>query len=87
VLGKFLLIDNAFMFRKDDPKRERLAVVAKQKGMLLMICDHPDIQRGLATGEAGNAKSANLVDGVSVGYLPDLYEALEPNPLDLVISL
>ena len=87
VLGIFFFDDNAFMLRKGDPKGERLAAVAKQKGMLLMICDQCAIQRGLATGEAGDAKPANLVDGVSVGCFPDLYEALEPNPPDQVISL
>ena len=53
--------------------------MAKQGGMLLLICDQCVTQRRLATGEAGDAKLMNLVDGVTVGYFPDLYEALEPN--------
>ena len=56
--------------------------MAKQKGMLLLICDQCVIRRRLATGEAGDAKPMNLVDGVTVGYFPDLYEALEPNSPD-----
>ena len=59
----------------------------EQKGMLLLICDQCVIQRRLATGEAGDAKPMNLVDGVTVGCFPELYEALEPNPPDQVISL
>ncbi|GIS63852.1 MAG: hypothetical protein CM1200mP3_01000 [Chloroflexota bacterium] len=43
------------MLRKGDPKGERLSKIAKEKGMLLMMCDQCAIQRGLADGEAGNA--------------------------------
>ena len=56
--------------------------MAKQKGMLLLICDQCVKRRRLATGEAGDAKPMNLVDGVTVGYFPDLYEGLEPNSPD-----
>ena len=87
VLGIFFFDDNAFMLRKGDPKGERLAKVAKEKGMLLMICDQCAIQRGLATGDAGDATPKDLVDGVAVGCFPDLYAALAPNPPDQVISL
>ena len=55
--------------------------------MLLMICDQCAIQRGLATGDAGDATPKDLVDGVAVGCFPDLYAALAPNPPDQVISL
>ena len=61
--------------------------MAKQKGMLLLICDQCVTRGRLATGEAGDAKPMNLVDGVTVGCFPDLYEALEPDPPDQVISL
>jgi sulfur relay (sulfurtransferase) complex TusBCD TusD component (DsrE family) len=87
VLGIFFFDDNAFMLRSGDPKGERLAKIAKEKGMLLMMCDQCAIQRGLATGEAGNAVTNGVVDGVTVGCFPDLYAALEPNPPDQVISL
>ncbi len=87
VLGIFFVDDNAFMLRSGDPKRERLARIAKENGMLLMMCDQCAIQRGLATGEAGNAAPTAVVDGVAVGCFPDLCAALGPNPPDQVISL
>ena len=87
VLGIFFFDDNAFMLRKGDPKGERLSKIAKEKGMLLMMCDQCALQRGLASGEAGNATPSGVVDGVAVGCFPDLYAALGPNPPDQVISL
>ena len=41
--------------------------MAKQRGMLLLICDQCVTQRRLATGEVGDAEPMNLVDGVVVG--------------------
>jgi hypothetical protein len=35
----FFIDDNTFVLRKGDPLGERLATVAQQKGMLLMMCD------------------------------------------------
>ena len=52
-----------------------------------MMCDQCAIQRGLATGEAGNAVPAGVVEGVAVGCFPDLYAALGPAAPDQVISL
>ena len=37
VLGIFFFDDNAFMLRKGDPKGERLAKVAKEKGMKTIL--------------------------------------------------
>ena len=37
VVGIFAFDENAYMLRKGDPIGERLAKVAKEKGMLLMI--------------------------------------------------
>ena len=87
VLGIFFFDDNCFMLREGDPKGERLAAIAKEKGMLLMMCDQCAIQRGLATGETGEAEVNGVAEGVSVGCFPDLYAALAPNPPDQVISL
>ena len=87
VLGIFFFDDNTYMLRAGDPKGERLAAIAKEKGILLMMCDQCAIQRELATGEAGGAESSGTVEGVSVGCFPDLYAALAPNPPDQVISL
>ena len=72
VLGIFFFDDNAFMLRKGDPKGERLSKIAKEKGMLIMMCDQCALQRGLATGEAGNATPSGVVDGVAVGCFPTL---------------
>ena len=67
VLGIFFFDDNAYMLGKGDPKGERLAAIAKEKGILLMMCDQCAIQRELAVGEAGEAVPQGTVEGVSVG--------------------
>jgi len=87
VLGIFFFNDNTFMLRKGDPKGERLAAIAKEKGILLMMCDQCAIQRGLATGSSGNTETVGVVESVQVGCFPDLYTALAPNPPDQIISL
>lgn len=88
VVGMFFFDDNNYVLRKGDIVGERLAKAAAETGMLLMMCDHCALERGLATGEAGKAEvAAGLVDGVSVGCFPDLYAALSQNPPDQVITL
>jgi hypothetical protein len=87
VLGLFFFDDNNYILRKGDPIGERLAKVAKEKGILLMMCDQCALERGLATGEPGNCTPSGVVDGVAVGCFPDLYGALSGNPPDQVISL
>jgi sulfur relay (sulfurtransferase) complex TusBCD TusD component (DsrE family) len=66
---------------------ERLAAVAQQQGILLMLCDQCAVERGLAEGEPGNYRAIGTVPGVQVGCFPDLYAALAGNPPDQVISL
>ena len=39
VVGMFFFDDNLFCLKENDPVGERLAKVAKEKNMLLMICD------------------------------------------------
>jgi sulfur relay (sulfurtransferase) complex TusBCD TusD component (DsrE family) len=73
--------------RQGDPIGERLAKVAKDQGMLLMMCDQCALERGLAEGEVGNCTVTGVVAGVQVGCFPDLYAALSGNPPDQVISL
>ena len=51
VVGMFFFDDNTFVLRKGDPLGERLAKVAQERGMLLMMCDMCALERGLATGE------------------------------------
>jgi hypothetical protein len=87
VVGMFFFDDNNFVLRSGDPIGERLSTVAKEQGMLLMMCDQCALERGLATGEPGNCAVSGVVDGVAVGCFPDLYAALGGNPPDQVISL
>ncbi|MCA9875035.1 MAG: hypothetical protein KC441_15305, partial [Anaerolineales bacterium] len=39
VVGMFFFDDNTFVLRAGDPLGERLAKVAREKGILLMMCD------------------------------------------------
>lgn len=101
VVGMFFFDDNTFVLRKGDPVGERLSVVAKESGMLLMMCDMCALERNLAEGEprwcdpttgkgrteAAECSTLDTVDGVLVGCFPDLYAALATNPPDHVISL
>ncbi len=100
VVGMFFFDDNVFVLRQGDPLGERLAKVAAQTGMLLMMCDMCALERHLAEGEPrwcdasgqgrtepGECRVSGTVAGVTVGCFPDLYEALGGNPPDQVISL
>jgi sulfur relay (sulfurtransferase) complex TusBCD TusD component (DsrE family) len=87
VVGMFFFDDNTYILRQGDPMGERLAKVAKDQGMLLMMCDQCALERGLASGEAGNATVSDVVSGVQVGCFPDLYQALSGVKLDQVITL
>ncbi len=100
VVGMFFFDDNTFILRKGDPIGERLAKIAHEKGILLMMCDMCALERNLAKGEPrwcgpdgrGRTEPAECVpvgtvEGVQVGCFPDLYSALAGNPPDQVISL
>ncbi len=91
VVGMMFFDDNNYVLRKGDPVGERLAKVARDQGILLMMCDQCALERGLAEGEFGTVPSGckpkGTVDGVAVGCFPDLYTALSGNPPDHVISL
>ena len=89
VVGMMFFDDNTYLLRKGDPMGERLANVAKEKGILLMMCDNCAIERGLAKGGTWPKKATakGTVDGVRVGCFPDLYAALAGNPPDHVITL
>ena len=87
VVGMFFFDDNTFVLQKGNPIGERLATVAAEKGLLLMMCDQCALERHLAEGEPGHAKPMNVVDGVRVGCFPDLYAALAPASPDQVITL
>jgi sulfur relay (sulfurtransferase) complex TusBCD TusD component (DsrE family) len=87
VVGMFFFDDNTYVLRAGDPVGERLARVAAEHGMLLMLCDQCALERGLAEGEIGAARPVGTVAGVQVGCFPDLYAALEGSPPDHVITL
>jgi sulfur relay (sulfurtransferase) complex TusBCD TusD component (DsrE family) len=87
VLGIFFFDDNTYLLRRGDPTGERLARVAAEQGILLMMCDQCALQRNLAEGGPRDARPLDTVDGVRVGCFPDLYAALASDPPDQVISL
>lgn len=101
VAAMFFFDDNVFVLRKGDPIGERLARIARQQGILLMMCDLCALERNLARGEPrwcdpgtghGRTEPATIepvdtVEGVQVGCFPDLYAALATNPPDQVITL
>ena len=51
VVGMFFFDDNTFVLRKGDLIGQRLAKVAKEQGILLMMCDMCALERNLAEGE------------------------------------
>ena len=89
VVGMMFFDDNTYMLRAGDPMGERLAKVAKEKGILLMMCDSCATERGLCEGGTWPDKghAVGTVEGVVVGCFPDLYAALAGNPPDQVITL
>jgi sulfur relay (sulfurtransferase) complex TusBCD TusD component (DsrE family) len=87
VVGMFFFDDNNYVLRAGDPLGERLAKVAQEQGIMLMMCDQCALERGLAEGEPGDCRVSGTVDGVMVGCFPDLYGALAGAPPDHVITL
>jgi hypothetical protein len=99
----FFFDDNAYVLRKGDPIGERLAKIAKQKGMELWVCDMCALDRGLAQGEPvwcqndrfsprpgpahDKIQLRDTIDGVKVGCFPDLYAAAARTGVQAVISL
>ncbi len=92
VAGMFFFDDNLFCLKKGDPIGEKLAKIANEKKMLLMVCDACAVRRGFADGTleqcgSGDVKAKGLVNGVVAGCFPQLYTALGSNPPDQVITL
>jgi len=92
VVGMFFFDDNIYVLRKGDPVGERLAKVAREQNILLMMCDQCAVRRGLAEGSfeqcgKGEVTAIGTVSGVLAGCFPQLYEALGGNPPDQVITL
>ncbi|HSG11593.1 MAG TPA: SaoD/DsrE family protein [Gammaproteobacteria bacterium] len=78
VVGMFFFEDNNYVLVEGNPIGERLAKVAKEKGILLMGCDQCCMEREI---------EGNLVDGATIGCFPNLYGALAGNMPDQVITL
>jgi hypothetical protein len=90
VVGMFFFDDNTFVLRQGDPLGERLAKVAREQNILLMMCDQCALERTLAQGvpgSPGGVTPKDTVEGVQVGCFPDLYAALAGNPPDHVITI
>lgn len=87
VAGMFFFDDNCYVLRAGDPLGERLAKVAADQGIMLMLCDQCALERELAEGEVGSCEPSGTVAGVKVGCFPDLYGALSAAPPDHVITL
>ena len=92
VVGMFFFDDNIFMLRSGDPVGERLSKVAREHGILLMMCDQCAVRRNLAEGTLeqcgkGEVTATGTVEGVSAGCFPQLYDALSSNPPDQIITL
>ena len=87
VVGMMFFDDNNYILRAGDPIGERLAKVAQEQGILLMMCDQCALERGLAVGDVGACRVTGTVLGVQVGCFPDLYAALADNPPDHIITL
>ena len=88
VVGMFFFDDNTYALRQGDAVGERVAKVAKEQGILLMICDQCALRRDLAEGDFEQCgKGQVTAKGVVAGYFPQLYEALSGNPPDQVITL
>ena len=92
VAGMMFFDDNLFCLRKGDPVGERLGIVAKEQGILLMVCDQCAVRRNLADGTfeqcgTGQVTAKGLVDGAVAGCFPQLYAALAGGPPNYVISL
>ena len=92
VVGMMFFDDNLYVLRQEDAIGQRLSKVAKEKGILLMICDQCAVRRGLAEGTfeqrgSGQVRAKNVVPGVVAGCFPQLYSALAGNMPDQVITL
>jgi len=92
VVGMMFFDDNVYVLRKGDPIGERLAKIAKEKGILIMACDQCALRRELAEGTfegcgTSSMKPKNMIEGAQVGCFPQLYAALSKNPPDYVITL
>ena len=92
VVAMMFFDDNVFTLRQGDPVGERLARIARDRNILLMVCDQCALRRNLAEGSfegcgTGSVTAKGLVSGVVAGCFPQLYGALAGSPPDHVITL
>lgn len=92
VAGMMFFDDNLYCLRQGDPIGERLARVAREQGIQLMVCDQCAVRRGYAEGSfeqcgLGQVQAKGLVEGVVAGCFPQLYAALAGVPDLQVITL
>ncbi len=92
VVGMMFFDDNVYSLSSENEIGQRLSNVAKQKNILLMICDQCALRRGMATGDfsqcgSGEVTAKNTVKGVIAGCFPQLYTALAGNMPDQIITL
>lgn len=92
VVGMMFFDDNLYTLRQGDQMGERLAKIAAEKNILLMICDDCAVRRGMAEGDfhqcgKGEIRPVGCVPGVVAGCFPQLHAALGTNPPDQVITL
>jgi hypothetical protein len=92
VVGMMFFDDNLYVLRAGDEVGERLARIAMEQNILLMMCDDCAIRRGLGRGDfhqcgKGEVEPEGCVPGVVAGCFPQLYAALARDPPDQVITL
>lgn len=92
IVGMMFFDDNLYVLRKGDAVGERLAKIAKQQDILLMVCDQCAVRRDMAEGDfhqcgTGEVQARGMVDGVVAGCFPQLYQALAGNQPDHIITL
>lgn len=92
IVGMMFFDDNIFCLRQGDLVGEKLAKIAKERNILLMVCDQCAVRRGLAEGTfemcgTGSVRAKGMVEGVVTGCFPQLHEALSENPPHQVITL
>ncbi len=79
VIGMFFFVDNNYMLTEGNPTAERLAVVARKHGILVMGCDQCCEMRRIEN---------RILKDFTIGCFPNLYGALQDTGgVDQVITL
>lgn len=79
VVGMFFFVDNNYMLTRGNPTAERLADVARKRGILVMGCDQCCELRRI---------DDRIHETFSIGCFPNLYGALQKaGGVDQVITL